>query len=144
MKKVTLKLVDILNLEAEIFGMRNTETNETILLGLKNETLPLQTKLHINRLAKIVGEEKKLIEEVKADIIKTHGVKKENGDWELNPFLDEEKTQENPAFKTYVEEFESMLFNQTKEIEVYAFEPKDLGSEPTKYDYPVFFNQIIG
>ena len=61
MTTTKLKLADVLNLEAEINGFTNPQTNEKIINGLLNEKLSLVAKYWLNDLSKKANEIKVLL-----------------------------------------------------------------------------------
>ena len=54
MEKISLKLHEILTLEAELNGAKNQQTGEVTIKGLANQKLGIVTKYHINELSKKV------------------------------------------------------------------------------------------
>ena len=70
MEKITLKLFEFYNLDAELNGLRNQNTGETISSGLLQEKLSLVTKYWLSDLAKKVAAEKAAVEELKNELIK--------------------------------------------------------------------------
>ena len=73
MEKVTLKLYEFYNLEAELNGLVNQQTGEKIASGLLSEKLSMVTKYWLSDLAKKIATEKESIEKLKEELIKKHG-----------------------------------------------------------------------
>ena len=62
MEKISLKLHEILTLDAELNGAKNQQTGEVTIKGLANEKLSLVVKYHMNELSKKVASEKQSVE----------------------------------------------------------------------------------
>ena len=73
MEKISLKLFEFYNLDAELNGLTNQQTGEKIASGLIQEKLSLVTKYWLTELGKKVAAEKATIEELKNDLIKKFG-----------------------------------------------------------------------
>lgn len=168
MEKITLKLYDILNLEADINGLVNQATGETLRKGLLHFPLPMTTKYWLTKLAKNVGEEKKIVETLRDELVKKHGNEKDGQIIvpRLIPELDEKgktlkvkvKNKEgeeievdkmivNPKFLEFDKEYSEVLETE-KELEYRAFSlddfktkdnPNGLESEEV---YETFFKLI--
>ncbi len=69
MNKVTLKLYEFYNLDAELNGVVNQQNGEVISKGLLAEKIKLTTKYWLNDLAKKVADEKKAVEALKKLIL---------------------------------------------------------------------------
>ena len=57
MEKITLKLYEFYNLEAELNGLVNQQTGEKIASGLLSEKLSMVTKYWLSDLAKKIATE---------------------------------------------------------------------------------------
>ena len=79
MEKVSLKLYEFYNLEAELNGVTNQQTGEVTSKGLLAEKLKLTTKYWIGDLAKKAAAEKEAVEAIKHDLIKKHGEAADQG-----------------------------------------------------------------
>jgi hypothetical protein len=73
MTTTKLKLADVLNLEAEINGFTNPQTNEKIINGLLNEKLSLVAKYWLNDLSKKANEIKVDVDKLRDELIKKYG-----------------------------------------------------------------------
>ena len=155
MEKITLKLYECYNLEAELNGLRNQSTGEVLNTGLLQEKLSLVTKYWLTDLAKKVSAEKTAIEELKNDLIKKYG--KEDGkggmsipltveevDADGEPVRDIDKDGNwftkkimNPAFEQFEKEFNELLQTE-KELEYKSVSLSDLEKVETADNYAAF------
>ena len=159
MEKITLKLYEFYNLEAELNGLRNQSTGEVLNTGLLQEKLSLVTKYWLTDLAKKVSAEKTAIEELKNDLIKKYG--KEDGkggmsipltveevDADGEPVRDIDKDGNwftkkimNPAFEQFEKEFNELLQTE-KELEYKSVSLSDLEKVETADNYAAFFKLV--
>ncbi len=79
MEKISLKLSEFYQLEAELNGAVNQQTGEKLSNGLLSEKVKLTTKYWLSDLAKKVATEKEAIEKVKNELIQKHGETDEQG-----------------------------------------------------------------
>ena len=159
MEKISLKLYEFYNLEAELNGVTNQQTGEKIASGLLQEKLSLTTKYWLTKLAKKVAEEKTIVEELKNELIKKYGKEDENGgvsipmsideldeDGQPKKDLDKEgnwftKKILNPEFKQFETEFNTLL-QTDKELEYKPFSLEDFEKLETSENYATFFQLI--
>lgn len=156
MEKITLKLYDFLNLEADINGTVDQQTGQRVRKGLLQQTIPMGTKYWITKLAKTIGEEKTVIDGLKDELIKQYGKETEDGgiavkmtipelDTEGNPVKIKVKNQEgeeievdkqviNPDYLAFEKDFSEVL-QQEKELEYRAFSLEDFKTQ----DFPKGF-----
>ena len=73
MNKVTFKLHEFYNLDAELNGVVNQQNGEVVSKGLMSEKIKLTTKYWLTDLAKKVAAEKQAVEALKEELIKKHG-----------------------------------------------------------------------
>ena len=106
MEKITLKLFEFYNLDAELNGLTNQGTGETITTGLLREKLPLVTKYWLTELGKKVAAEKAAVEELKNDLIKKYGKEDEKGGISIPMVIDDLDVNGNPIKDTDAEENE--------------------------------------
>lgn len=78
MEKITLKLYDFLNLEADINGVVDPRDGKRVRKGLLQYPLPMGVKYWITKLAKVVAEEKTIIDGLKDELVKKYGTEKDN------------------------------------------------------------------
>ncbi len=73
MEKITLKLAEFYQLDAELNGVTNQQTGDKLANGLLNEKVKLTTKYWLTDLSKKVSAEKEAVEKVKNELIQKHG-----------------------------------------------------------------------
>ena len=147
MEKISLKLHEILTLEAELNGAKNQQTGEVTLKGLANQKLGIVTKYHINELSKKVQAEKESVDKLREELIKKLGTE-EDGQVFIKMY-DEVKDEEgNVVSRSLTENFIEFnteydkLLNEEKELEYRPFELSELASVETEENYDVFFKLI--
>jgi rRNA maturation protein Rpf1 len=147
MEKISLKLHEILTLDAELNGAKNQQTGEVTIKGLANEKLSLVVKYHMNELSKKVAVEKQSVETLREELIKKLGTE-EDGQVFIKMYdevLDEEgnivsrSLTEN--FLEFNKEYDTLL-SEVKELEYRPFELSELASIETEANYDVFFKLI--
>lgn len=146
MPKVTLTLEDIVNLEIELNGLTNQQTNETIVKGLLSEKLKLKTKYWLNELSRKLIEERKAINELRDETLKKY-IKE--GQQSLPMFIDEIKDDSgklvsaniNPSYVEFDKEF-STLLKENKDIDCHLFDLNEFEDVETERNYKVFFKLI--
>ena len=169
MEKITLKLYDFLNLEAELNGVTDPRTQQRTRKGLLHQPLSMGTKYWLSRLVKTVAEEKTIIDALKDELIKKYGTEKEDGSIMVElaiPDLDKkgkpvmvkvtaedgsEKEQArmviNPQYLAFEKEFNEIL-QQEKELEYRPFSFADLTTHDkpngieTDESYDTFFKLV--
>ena len=147
MEKISLKLHEILTLDAELNGAKNQQTGEVTIKGLANEKLSLVVKYHMNELSKKVASEKQSVETLREELIKKLGTE-EDGQVFIKMY-DEEKDEEGNVvsrslsenFIEFNKEYETLL-SEVKELEYRPFELSELASIETEANYDVFFKLI--
>jgi hypothetical protein len=149
MEKVSLKLFEFYNLEAELNGVVNQQTGESVTKGLLNEKIKLTTKYWLTDLAKKVGEEKQSVEKLKEELIKKHGDTSEDGavsiPMYINIVTDEQgevtSRDVNPKFVEFQSDFNKLL-QEERELEHKAFSLEDFESVESDGNYSTFFKLI--
>ena len=159
MEKISLKLFEFYNLDAELNGLTNQQTGEKIASGLIQEKLSLVTKYWLTELGKKVAAEKASVEELKNDLIKKYGKEDDKGgisipmvieemDSEGEPKKDVDKDGNwftkkviNPDFQLFEKEFNDLLQTE-KELEYKAFTLEDFEKVETSENYGTFFKLI--
>ena len=147
MEKISLKLHEILTLDAELNGAKNQQTGEVTIKGLANEKLSLVVKYHMNELSKKVAAEKQSVETLREELIKKLGTE-EDGQVFIKMY-DEVKDEEGNVvsrsltanFIEFNTEYDKLL-NEEKELEYRPFELSELASIETEANYDVFFKLI--
>jgi len=159
MEKITLKLFEFYNLDAELNGLVNQGTGEKISSGLIQEKLPLTTKYWLTSLGKSVAAEKAAVEDLKNDLIKKYGKEDERGgisipmvidelDADGNPVKDVDaegkeslRKRINPEFQQFEKEFNELLQTE-KELEYKPYKLEDFEKVETSENYATFFKLI--
>ena len=145
MEKITLSLAELLTLEAELNGFirinPETEKQEVIVLGLLNEHLNLGTKYWMTSLGEKLTAKKKLVENLRDELIKKFGEEK-NGSIGIETFLDEEKTKVNPKFVEFQDEWAELL-SEKEEIEYNFISKEELNKIDSKSNYAFIYKTFI-
>ena len=159
MEKISLKLFEFYNLDAELNGLTNQQTGEKIASGLIQEKLSLVTKYWLTELGKKVAAEKASVEELKNDLIKKYGKEDDKGgisipmvieelDSEGEPKKDVDKDGNwftkkviNPDYQSFEKEFNDLLQTE-KDLEYKAFTLEDFEKVETSENYGTFFKLI--
>ena len=159
MEKISLKLFEFYNLDAELNGLTNQQTGEKIASGLIQEKLSLVTKYWLTDLGKKVAAEKAAVEELKNDLIKKYGKEDDKGgvsipmvieelDSDGQPIKDLDKDGNwftkkviNPEFQSFETEFNNLLQTE-KELEYKVFTLDDFEKVETSENYGTFFKLV--
>ena len=151
MEKITLKLSEFYQLEAELNGVTNQQTGEVLAKGLLSEKIKLTTKYWLHDLNKKVAAEKESVEKLKEELIKKYGKEdKENGAISIPVFINEqvdEDTKEvvsrevNPDFVKFQNDFNALL-SEERELEYHAFKLEEFDGVETDGVYNTFFKLI--
>ena len=159
MEKITLKLFEFYNLEAELNGVINQQTGEKVASGLLQEKLPLVTKYWLTDLSKKVSAEKTAVEELKNDLIKKYGKADDKGNVTIPMAIDEldsdgqpikdldkdgnwfTKKVLNPDFQQFEKEFNELLQTE-KDLEYNTITLTDFSNVETTENYTTFFKLI--
>ena len=149
MQNTTLQLGQILQLEAEVNGVVNTQTGEVVSKGLLKEVLKFKTKYWLMQLSENLAEEKKRIDAVRESLVKELGEEDETGSISLavyiNEVIDEEgkvvSREINPKFLEFQDKFNELLI-ETKEVAHGKFLLEDFEDVESAEVYPVFFKLI--
>ena len=149
MEKVSLKLYEFYNLEAELNGVTNQQTGEVTSKGLLAEKIKMTTKYWLNDLVKKVVTEKEACEALKQELIKKHGEADEQGNVSIPMYIniatDEEgqtvSREINPKFVEFQSEFNAVL-NEDKELEYKGFTLEEIENVESEGKYDTFFKLI--
>ena len=149
MEKITLKLYEFYNLEAELNGVTNQQNGEVTSKGLLAEKIKMTTKYWLNDLVKKVVTEKEACEALKQELIKKHGEADEQGNVSIpmyvNIVTDEEgqtvSREINPKFVEFQNEFNAVL-NEDKELEYKGFTLEEFENVESEGKYDTFFKLI--
>lgn len=149
MEKITLKLSEFYQLEAELNGLSNQSTGEVISKGLLSEKIKLTTKYWLHDLNKKVAAEKESVEKLKEELIKKYG-KEENGAISIPLYINEvidEDTKEvtsrevNPDFIKFQNDFNALL-QEERELEYRSFKLEEFEGVETEGIYNTFFKLV--
>jgi hypothetical protein len=141
MAHIQLSLQEIYKLDSELNGFANQETGEILSLGLLSENLSLPTKYWLTNLAKKTSSEKLVINQLKEDLIVKYGTKDKNDNFEIAVWTDETKTNFNPLYVQFQEEFNGLL-QEVKEIEYHEFKLEEFNDVKTSDNYIIFYKLI--
>jgi len=149
MQNTTLSLGQILQLEAEVNGVANSQTGEVVSKGLLKEVLKFKTKYWLMQLSEDLVEEKKKLDAVRETLIKELGDEDETGSISLAVFINEVKNEEgkivsreiNPKFVEFQDKFNELL-SETKDVAHGKFLLEDFEDVESAEVYPVFFKLI--
>jgi hypothetical protein len=141
MAHIHLSLQEIYKLDSELNGFVNQETGEILSLGLLSENLSLPTKYWLTNLAKRTSSEKSIINQLKEDLIVKYGTKDKNDNFEIPVWTDETKTNFNPLYIQFQEEFNGLL-QEVKEIEYHEFKLEEFNDFKTSDNYIIFYKLI--
>jgi hypothetical protein len=149
MEKITLKLYEFYNLEAELNGVTNQQNGEVTSKGLLAEKIKMTTKYWLNDLVKKVVTEKEDCETLKQELIKKHGEADEQGNVSIPMYInivtDEDgqtvSREINPKFVEFQSEFNAVL-NEDKELEYKGFTLEEFENVESEGKYDTFFKLI--
>jgi hypothetical protein len=149
MEKVTLELHEFYALDAELNGVVNQQTGETVSKGLLAEKIKLTTKYWLSDLSKKVVTEKESVEKLKEELIKKHGEADDNGSVSIpmyvNIVTDEEgeitSREVNPKFVEFQNDFNALL-KENRELEHKAFKLDEFENVESDGIYTTFFKLI--
>ena len=150
MKKQLFKLSDLLQLEVELLGITNNETNEVIFTGLLNQELTMSTKYWLSELVEVVQKEKKAINALREELIKKYGEEDDKGVLGIPYYIasDEVDADGNPVMITnpkaiaFQNEYNELI-SQEKTIKVPKFELDTLKDIKSKETYPLVMKHLI-
>lgn len=143
MEKISITLGKLLQLESEINGFVNPQTNQTIFIGFRKHKLPLTTKYWLTELGDRLIDERKMVDGLRDELIQKYGEELENGEISISMFT-EKKDEEgtvisrtiNPTYLEFQKEFNELLA-QEKELEYHPLTMEDLeraGETTDNYD----------
>jgi hypothetical protein len=149
MEKVTLKLQEFYQLEAELNGVTNQQTGEVLAKGLLSEKIKLTTKYWLTDLVKKITAEKESIDKLREELVKKYGVE-ENGGINIPIYINEvidDETKEvvsrevNPNFVSFQNDF-NLLLQEERELEYHPFKLEEFENVETEGVYVTFFKLI--
>jgi len=149
MEKITLKLQEFYQLEAELNGVTNQQTGEVLAKGLLSEKIKLTTKYWLTDLVKKITAEKESIDKLREELVKKYGVE-ENGSINIPIYINEvidDETKEvvsrevNPNFVSFQNDF-NLLLQEKRELEYHPFKLEEFENVETEGVYVTFFKLI--
>jgi hypothetical protein len=149
MEKVSLKLFEFYNLEAELNGLVNQQNGEVISKGLLNEKIKLTTKYWLTDLYKKVSEQKQAVEKLKEDLIKKYGDTDDQGNISIPTYINVIKDENdkivsgdvNPKFVEFQNSFNTLL-QEERDLEYKPLPLEDFESVESDANYTTFFKLI--
>ena len=141
MSKKKLSLGAIIALEAEINGLTNQQTGEIILKGLLAENINLVIKYRLTTLAESLAADKKTVDDMRNELVKKYGEEDGKGGISVETHLDKAKTQINPKFEAFANEYNALLAEE-KEIDFPTITLEDIKDVKGEAFYGVFLSLI--
>jgi len=141
MNKKKLSLGEIINLEAEINGVSNQQTGQVLLKGLLGENINLVIKYRLTKLAESLTSDKKTLDGLRSELVQKYGESDGKGNISVEPHLDKAKTQINPKFESFANEYNTLLAEQ-KEIDFPTITLDDIKDIKGEAFYGVFLSLI--
>lgn len=141
MEKIKLSITEIVGLEAELNGLVNQETGEVISKGLFGEKLNLVVKYRLKKLSDALTAEKKIVDDLRQELIKKFGKEEDEGKFSIPMWEDEEQTVEHPdwiEFKTQMD----ALYVEQKEFEYTPLSIEDIEDIKSDSRYDLVFRLI--
>jgi hypothetical protein len=141
MSKKKLTLGEIIALEAEINGLTNQQTGEVFLKGLLSENINLVIKYRLTKLAESLVSDKKTLDALRDELIRKYGEEDGKGGISVETHLDKAKTQINPKFAEFSNEYNTLLAEQ-KDIDFPTITLEDIKDVKGEGFYGVFLKLI--
>lgn len=149
MQKVTLKIYEILSLDAELNGLSEPQTGKVLVEGLLNKDLKLSIKYWLNDLSEKVAKEKERVEKIRDEMVKKFGTQNQEGSIfipiYINQVLDEQgkmiSGDLNPDYTKFQTEYQSLL-EESVDIEYKQFKLSDFENLVLK-DIPKTFFKLL-
>jgi hypothetical protein len=140
MTQITLKLHEILTLEAELNGFTNPQNGERVLEGFLKEKLNLATKYRLTKLSEELKKEKSILDGLRDELIKEYGEEKE-GQISIATFEDADQKKVNPKFVEFQSKYTELL-DEEKAIDYTPLTIDDLDKIESNENYSVLFKLI--
>lgn len=149
MATLNLKLGDILRLESEINGLIDQRSGKEIFHGFRKLKLSLTTKYWLSELGDRLANERKLVDDLRDEIIKKHGEDDGKGGIVIGMFIEKKDESDqiisrevNPKYIEFQTEYTELL-NQEKEITYTPLTMEDLEKAgETTDDYVMLFKLV--
>jgi hypothetical protein len=141
MEKIKLSITEIVGLEAELNGLVNQETGEVLSKGLFGEKLDLVTKYRLKKLSDALAAEKKIVDDLRQELVKKFGKEEEEGKFSITMWVDEEQKVEHPDFTEFKSQYDALL-KEEKEFEYNPLSLKDIKDIKSDERYDLVFRLI--
>ena len=138
MEKIKLTLGQVLELDAELNGYINPQTEEKVLDGFLKQNISMLVRYRMSTLVNNVAEEKATIDKMRDELVTKHGEQTEAG---YNVVLRLESGEINPKFLDFQREYSEVL-TETTEIEYKPLAPKDIEEVITTENYNILLKLI--
>jgi hypothetical protein len=150
MKKRKLKLFEVLNLEAEIAGLTNQTTGERVIEGLLSQKISAVTKYWLNSILDTLEKEKKMLNDIRDELIKKYGDEDANGRISINQRIETGENDEqgnptsvvNPKYVEFMSEYNAVL-QESKEIKLPEINLHELSRVETSDNYQLIFKYMV-
>lgn len=146
MKKITLSLFDALQLESELNGFVNQQTNEVVYKGFINHNLPIILKYDLLDLSEDLKKEKAKIDELRNELVKKYGEVDNEGNYTIKMYDEIDGKQNTTKLaKTFIDfELEyNQLLSQTTEISYNEITRDDLKKAGDSTDNYRFLFKLV-
>jgi hypothetical protein len=141
MEKIKLSITEIVGLEAELNGLVNQENGEVISKGLFGEKLDLVVKYRLKKLSDALTAEKKIVDDLRQELIKKFGKEEEEGKFIIPMYEGEEQKVEHPDFTEFKKQYDALLAEE-KEFEYNPLSLKDIKDIKSDERYDLVFRLI--
>lgn len=138
MEKIKLTLGQVLELDAELNGYINQQTEEKVLDGFLKQNISMLVRYRMSTLINNVAAEKATIDKMRDELVTKHGDQTEAG---YNVVLRLESGEINPKFLDFQREYSEVL-TETTEIEYKPLSPKDIEEVVTTDNYNILLKLI--
>lgn len=150
MKKRKLKLFEVLNLEAEIAGLTNQTTGERVIEGLLSQKISAVTKYWLNSILDTLEKEKKMLNDIRDELIKKYGDEDTNGRISINQRIETGENDEqgnptsvvNPKYVEFMSEYNTVL-QESIEIKLPEINLHELSRVETSDNYQLVFKYMV-
>ena len=147
MAVTNLTIDQILQLDAEINGFRNPQTDEVVYEGFSKQPLSILLKYELAEFTAKLTAEREKVDGLRNELITTYGEKTEEGGIQISPTIEKKKgkgTEEvkNPKYVEFLSEYQKLL-EKTIELENPTITKDDLkDAGKTKDKYNILFKLI--
>jgi hypothetical protein len=150
MKKRKLKLFEVLNLEAEIAGLTNQTTGERVIEGLLSQKISAVTKYWLNSILDTLEKEKKMLNDIRDELIKKYGDEDASGRISINQRIETGEKDEqgnptsvvNPKYVEFMSEYNTVL-QESIEIKLPEINLHELSRVETSDNYQLIFKYMV-